>query len=75
MVVPVFMLCCCLVELLLATLIVVLALYFNFLWVSMGTRKKIGAKIMINLGLTWYEFKDKSNTICIFYLDVFLFFK
>jgi hypothetical protein len=38
----VLMLCCCLVELPLAILMVVLALLFKFLWVSMSTRKKIG---------------------------------
>jgi hypothetical protein len=29
--------------------------------------KNRGPKIMLKWGLTWYDFKDKSNTICTFY--------
>jgi hypothetical protein len=30
---------------------------------------------MLNLGLTWYDFKDKSNTICTFYFRFYYFLK
>jgi uncharacterized membrane protein len=51
MVVVVFMICCCLVELLLGILMVVLALLFNFLWVSMGMRKKIRDQDNVKVGV------------------------
>jgi hypothetical protein len=47
----VFMFCCCLVELPLAILMVVFALLFKFLWVSMGTRKKIGDQNNVKVGV------------------------
>jgi hypothetical protein len=51
MMVVVFMLCCYLVELLLAILMVVLALLFNFLYVSMGMREKIRGQNDIKFGV------------------------
>jgi hypothetical protein len=51
MVVVVFMLCYCLVEFLLAILMVVLALFFNFLRVYMGMRKKIGGQDNVKFGV------------------------
>jgi hypothetical protein len=29
---------------------------------------------MLKWGLTWYDFKDKSNTICTFYFKIYICF-
>jgi hypothetical protein len=51
MVVVVFMLCYYLVEFFLTILMVVLALFFNFLWVFMGMRKNIRGQDNVKFGV------------------------